>query len=375
MQRPGFHLYAMGPEGIGKHTLVRQYLTDRAAREPVPPDWCYVNDPSGPRRPRAVQLPAGEGRRLRDRVARLLRELPAAIPVAFDAEDYRNRRQALEDGLKRRREEALEDFERRAMEQGVALIRTPAGFALGPVRNGKPVPQEEFDRLPEDERRATVARVAQIDEELGSLIRRSFPVWEREYREQVRQLERDTIRSAIEHLIEEVSSQYRDLPEVHAHLERVQQDLEARAEEFIALATLREQSDAPATRVDGEQVGDLHRYQVNLVVDHAESTGAPVVYDDAPTQPNLIGRIEYLARMGTIVTDFTLIRAGDLHRANGGYLVLEARRLLQVPFAWEDLKRMLRAGEVRIEQPADRWGLLSTASSSPSRSRSSSRSS
>jgi lon-related putative ATP-dependent protease len=359
IRQPGYNLYAMGPEGIGKMTLVRGVLASRAASEPVPPDWCYVHDFADPRRPRAIRLPAGEGRRFRDRMAALDRELRTAIPAAFESDEYRNRREAIEGALKARRDDALEAFEAAASAGGLAVLRTPIGIGIAPYRDGKVMEREAVDKLPDEEKRSLLAASEALEAQLGELVTHSFPAWEREARAAIRQLGADVTSRAVGHLLEEIRINHAGHPAVIEHLDALEQDVVANAEEFLAAAQPKEMPAMLAARLDD---GSLFRhYAVNLLVDNGDATGAPVVYEDLPTQPNLLGRVEHTAQFGAIVTDFTLIRAGALHRANGGYLVLDARRLLTQPFAWEELKRALRAAELRIEPLGDRLGLATVS--------------
>lgn len=355
IRQPGYNLYAMGPEGIGKYTLVRQVLATRAAAEPAPPDWCYVHNFADARHPKAISFTAGEGRRFRDRIAQLDRELRAAIPAAFEAEEYRNQRVALESTLKERREAALLDFERRAVGHGIALLRTPIGVGLAVLKDGKVLDRADVERLPDAEQARLAAATEALEAELGELVQRTFPGWERETRNAIRQTGEAVTRRAVGHLIDEVRAYHLAHPEVLAYLDALEADVVASAEEFLAAAQPRELPSALAARLEDGAV--FRRYQVNLFVDNGGSTGAPVVFEDMPSQPNLIGRVEHTATFGALVTDFTLVRAGALHRANGGYLVLDARRLLSQPYAWDELKRALRAGEIRIEGLGDRLGL------------------
>ncbi|MEI7744154.1 MAG: ATP-binding protein [Chloroflexota bacterium] len=359
IRQPGFNLYAMGPEGIGKVSLVRQVLAARAAAEPVPDDWCYVHDFADPRRPKAIRLPAGEGRRFRDRIAKLDRELRGAIPAAFESEEYRNRRQAVEDALKERRDQALTDFERRAASRGIALLRTPVGIGLAPLLNGKVLEREEMEKMPADEREQLVAASSDLEAQLSELVGRTLPGWEREARTAIRQAGEEVTRRAVGHLIDEIRAEHPAQPAILAYLAALEADVVANAEEFLAAAQPKELPSMLAARLEDGAV--FRRYQVNLLVDHDGATGAPLVFEDLPTQPNLLGRVEHTAQFGALVTDFSLIRAGALHRANGGYLVLDARRLLTQPFAWDELKRALRAGELRIEPLGDRLGLATVS--------------
>ncbi len=359
IRQRGFNLFAMSPEGIGKYSLVRQYLLGRAPGEPVPDDWCYVHDFANPRRPRALRLAAGQGRRFRDRIGQLDRELRSAIPAAFESEEYRNRREALETALKERRDQALEAFSQRAAGHGLTLLRTPIGIGLAVLRDGKPMERDEVAKLPESEQKRLAQATEALEIELGEMVQHTFPGWERETRAAIRGTGETVTRRAVGHLIDDVRRHYRDHPRILDHLDALEKDVVANAEEFLAAAQPRELPSILAARLEDGAV--FRRYQVNLLVDHADAIGAPVVFEDLPTQPNLLGRVEHAAQLGALVTDFTLIRPGALHRANGGYLVLDARRLLTQPFAWEELKRALRAGEIRIEPLGDRLGLATVS--------------
>ncbi len=359
IRQPGYNLYAMGPEGIGKMTLVRSVLASRAAAEPVPPDWCYVHDFADPRRPRAIRLPAGEGRRFRDRMVRLERELRAAIPAAFESDEYRNQREAIEGGLKKRRDDAIEAFETLASQAGLAVLRTPIGIGLAPYKDGKVLERDVVEKLPEEEKGRLLEASERLEAQLGEMVNRSFPAWEREARAAVRKLGEDVTRRAAGHLLEEIRAGHAEHPAVIAHLAALELDVIANAEEFLAAASPKELPAMLAARLEDGAL--FRRYGVNLLVDHADATGAPVVFEDLPTMANLLGRVEHTTSMGALVTDFTLIRGGALHRANGGYLVLDARRVLTQPFAWEELKRALRAGELRIESLGDRLGLATVS--------------
>jgi predicted ATP-dependent protease len=363
LPRPGYNIYALGPHGIGKQTTVRSFLDQRAADQPVPDDWCYVFDFERPHRPRALRLPAGRGASLRAAMERLNQELRSALPAVFESEGYRSRRDALDEALKTRREEAFRAVEEQAQALGVAIVRTPLGAGAAPVRDGKVIGPDEFKALPEEEQEQARKAIHAVEEAVESVVHQT-PRWEREHRDQVRQLDREMTRLAVHQLIEEIEGAFADLPEVAAYLAAVEVDLTDRAAELMMAIAQAESSGLPARAIPTE-VTPLGRYRVNLLVDHAGATGAPVVFEDNPTLGNLIGRVEYTAQLGALVTDFTLIRPGALHRANGGYLVLEGRQVLSQPYAWEALKRALRAAEVRIESLAQAYSLVSTVALEP----------
>ena len=370
IRREGFNLFALGPEGTGKYTVVRHYVERQAATEPPPSDWCYVNNFVESHKPHALRLPPGGGLKLRRDMERLVEELRTAIPATFESEQYRRRRQEIEEEFRERQEKALVDIQRQAQESGLALMRTPMGLAFAPMRGGQVISPEDFQKLPPEEQERTQAQVERLQEELQKSLSQ-LPQWDRERRTKVKDLEQEVGKYAVGHLVEELRRRYTELPEVGEYLARVQQDIMENLEEFRRAAEAPEA--APPVPADGTPrrspmapgLSFFRRYQVNVIVDHTGATGAPVIYEDHPAVQNLVGRIEHMAQMGALITDFNLIKAGALHRANGGYLILDARKVLLQPFAWEELKRALSSEEIRIEVLGQTLSLISTVSLEP----------
>jgi len=361
----GYNLFALGPPGAGKHAVVRQFLQLQAASEPEPLDWCYVHNFEQPHRPRAISLPTGRGIAFRDDMARLVDDLRTAVRAALETEEYRKRHEQIDEEFQQRRQTALADLAKRAGERGVALIQTPVGFAIVPLHDGKPLDPEAFAKLPEADRQAAKAAMQQFEDELEKLLHQ-MPQWQRESREKERTLKRDVTRVAVSALIDDLAKKYADQPDVQAYLTAVKTDVVEHADDFRRGKGDEDEGPLEALLGRVQSVsGPLNRYQVNVLDGHAGISGAPVVYEDRPTFQNLIGRIEHVAQMGTLVTHFTLIKPGALHRANGGYLILDARRLILEPFAWEGLKRALRARAIRVESLGEALSLVSTVSLDP----------
>ncbi len=362
IQQDGYNVFALGPPGVGKESLVFRVLGRRAAEEKAPSDWCYLNNFEDRHRPRAVELPAGRAVRFRADMQKLVEELRVAIPAVFEGEEYRTRLSVLEKQLEEKREEAMRRVQEHAREKGVAMVRTPMGIALAPTRDGEVLDPEHFRQLPAEDQQRVQKDIAALQEELGAVLR-SVPQLERDHRERVKDMNKEVALFAVGHLIDDLRARYADLKAVLEHLEAVQRDVVENVHDFLGGG---EAEDAASQiRKLLAETPSLHRYGVNVVVDHAGSKGAPVVTEDLPNHPNLVGRIEHHAHFGTLVTDFTLIRAGAFHRANGGYLVLDARKVLTQAFAWDDLKRALRAREIRIEPPERLVGLSGAASLEP----------
>jgi predicted ATP-dependent protease len=361
----GYNLFALGPSNAGEHAIVRQFLELQAAREPAARDWCYVHNFEQPHRPRAISLPAGRAAKFRDDMAQLVDELRTAVSSALETDEYRRRHQQIDQEFNDRRQNALTELGRRAAERGVAMIQTPAGFALAPMRDGHPLDTDDFEKLPDADRTRLRTALEEFERELETLLH-LIPKWRRESREKERDLKRAVTSRAVDALIDEFSKEYQGHPEVQSYLALVKSDVIEHAEDFR-----RGKEDENGVSLEGLIARSvlasqpLARYQVNVLDDHSGAVGARVIYEDKPTFQNLVGRIEHIAQMGTLVTHFTLIKPGALHRANGGYLILDARRLLLEPFAWEGLKRALRAGALRIESLGEALSLVSTVSLDP----------
>ena len=353
---PDFNVYVLGPAGVGKLTAVTDVVGEHARHRPVPADWCYVHNFKDPFKPKAIEVPAGRGRRLRRDIAELIDELRTAIPAAFEGEEYRARVEELEQAARERESKAVNELRERARQRGIALLETPTGFAFAPLtREGQVMSPEVFHQLPPEIQKQIEATISELQQELQKLVRQ-FPSWRKETREKLRQLNREIIHHAVGHLIEDLREQYHDLEEVLAHLEAVQQDIVDHVEDFLPQPT----PPIPLPFVVSRAEERLKRYRINLLVDHGDDQGAPVVHETLPNHTNLIGRIDYHAFMGTLVTDFSMIKPGALHKANGGYLILDARKVLLQPRAWETLKRTLQAREIRIESLEKALSLIST---------------
>jgi lon-related putative ATP-dependent protease len=362
IRRYGYNLFALGPSGMGKHSFVRAFLEDRAAEAPPPSDWCYVNNFQDGRRPRALRLPPNRAPGLREDMERLVDALRATIPAVFEGEDYRSRRKLLEARLSQANEQAFAQVEARAREKGVALIRAAQGVGLAPLRDGEVMEPDEFKRLPEEEQARLREVMADLQKEIEDAAA-ALPIAARKHREEVRKLERQATAQAATQLVDEVRARWTDVPEVLGYLAAVERDVVDNAGDFLPSP---EGADAVKALLGG-RTGDgrpFRRYEVNVLVTRSDP-GAPVVYEDHPTHANLVGRIEYVSELGNLVTNFSLIQAGALHRANGGYLIVDARKVLTQPMAWDELKRSLRSRVVRVDSLARALSLVSTASLEP----------
>jgi lon-related putative ATP-dependent protease len=364
----GYNIYALGPVGVGKKSLVTKYFENRAKTEPIPSDWCYVHNFEHNHKPNAISLPAGLGSQFQKDMEQLVEELRTAISSAFESDEYRARRQAIEEEFQEQQEADLEELREHAKEHGLTLLRTPGGLVFAPTKDDQVLSPDDFQKLPEDERKRLESNVEELQEQLQKVLQR-VPSWQRDLRSRIKKLNREVTSLAVGDLISEIRQKYQDHPEVLAYLEEVENDVVENARDFLPgdegqaggfdnpLAALMARA--------RQEPSPLVRYQVNLVVDNQDLDGAPVIYEDNPSYQNLIGRVDHIAQMGALTTDFRMIKPGALHNANGGYLVLDVRKVLQQPYAYEALKRSLQSEKVTIESLGQMLSLISTVSLEP----------
>jgi predicted ATP-dependent protease len=359
IQEPGFNLFAIGAPGLRMEDSVRALLEISQSGRPGPSDWVYINNFSDHHRPMAVALPAGRAPKFREAMNALITDLRTALPAVFQSQDYQTRRGALDEMFSKKQAEGFAAVRDNAAKKSIIIVRTPAGFALAPLRNGQVVSPEEFHSWPEDKRNEVRASIQELEKELEKFARQ-VPQWEKERRDEVLRLDREVAKIAVEHLIDETKTGLSDLAKVLEYLGAVRGDIV----ENVALFLMKNGEDEEPAQALPENVFD--RYRVNVLVTQASaSPSAPIVEELHPTLNNLIGRIEHVVRDGVLVTNFLLIKAGALHRANGRYLLLDARNLLSEPFSWSALKRALKKREVAIEDVAHFMGLTSTVSLEP----------
>lgn len=355
MRSDGFNLFVLGPGGVGKHELVRRFLERRAAAEEVPPDWCYVFNFDKPECPRAIRLSAGEGRRLRDDLDALIEDMRSGVPAAFESEEYQGRLQELQEEMAQRQHEGFRNVQQEAEAHDIALITTFTGFTFAPTRKGVVIDPDEYGKLPEEERARFERKVEELQRKLQQAIQQ-VPRLRKELHEKIHALNAEMVQMTLGVPIGELKEKWSHLPAVMAHLEAILNHVVEHAEVFRGESNGQREHLLDAV---------LNRFRVNLLIDHAETQGAPVLYEDLPNHQHLTGLIEHHFRNGVLYSDFSLIRAGALHKTSGGYLILDARRILMQPMAWESLKRVLFSGQIRIESLERLYGLVSTASLEP----------
>jgi lon-related putative ATP-dependent protease len=353
IRRPGFNIFALGSIGTGRHELIEDFLIQQAADDAIPSDWCYVYNFEDSYRPLALELLPGQGIIFSQDVKEMLNELRTILPATFETEEYRIRRQSVEASLREHQEAAYGALQEEAKSKRLELLRTPSGLVFAPVdENSEVIEPETFQKLTEEEKERIRIDIAEMQTKLQAVLQQ-VPDWEREVRKNLSALQEEVAHFTVDPIFGRLLEKYAEMEDVKRYLTAVEADMLKNLDRFI-------QPEGGEVASEAAEMGSPHRgedplrftrYQVNLLVDRSHLTGAPVVYEDNPAYGNLVGRVEYMTRMGGMDTDFTLIRAGALHRANGGYLMIDARRLLLEPYAWEGLKRALRSGQIRIETP------------------------
>ncbi len=358
LERDGYNIFVLGQPGSHRHALVRELAEARAREKETPDDWCYANNFANPERPQALRLPAGKGAEFREDMHALIDEIRITIPTVFEDDDYRNQLKVLEAELQKDIKDQWEELRQKAAKQDIAVLQTPTGYVLAPVRDGKVVDDEEFDKLPDEDREAIEETIQRLSEDLQDRIE-SLPKLRRKQHERVRALDQEVIAHAVTALFQDLKQKYTEVSDAAAYLEAARQDLIDNAHQFREP----EESALPFLKTDTSSL--LLSYEINLVVRNESGAAAPVVYEPNPSYPNLIGKIEHRAEMGALLTDFRMVRGGALLQANGGYLILDMHRVLGRPFAWEALKQALFTEQVRIESPAETLGFSTTATLKP----------
>ena len=361
----GYNLYVLGPPGSGRETAVRMALEKRARERPKADDWCYVNNFHENHKPIAIRMPVGKGKEFCDDMDELIKELGRQLPQAFEGEHYRNQRDRINQDLQQVQSDEFVQLQKRAREKGFALQQAGNMFGIIPLVDGEPINPENYETLPEERRQEIEVKGRELREELNGAVKKVREA-EKHAKHGVEELSRRVATFAVGDLIEELRNKYRDNERIVHYFDDVQNDVVENVQEFLQGG----QPQEPMPFMFGMRMPqakpDVYtRYAVNVLVDNSEQEGAPVVFETNPTYYNLMGRIEHKAQFGAMVTDFTMIKAGSMHRANGGYLVLEARDLLTSFMSYDALKRSLKNRRIKIEEITEMFRMMSTVTLEP----------
>jgi len=362
IKRHGYNIFITGLTGTGKMSYARSSTREVAEQQPIPDDWCYLYNFKNPDAPIAVNLPAGLGNLFARDISTLLEELNESIPKAFNTDDYERQKGAVLKEFQEIRSSLMDELNNAAMEKGFILKRSGTGFLSVPARDGKELSEEEFNQLEKEEREEMEKKSTEVQFKAMEIVRR-IQNEEKKLKDKFKELEHKTGHFAVDYLIEDLKEKYEDYPMVVQYLEALQEDVVDNLSDFKD-DDEEKQLPFPWLKRSGQEAA-AKKYFVNLIIDNMETKGAPVVVETNPTYYNLIGRIEYENRLGTVTTDFTMIKGGALHKANGGYLILQAKDLLLNLQSWEVLKRVLTNKEVRIESIGEQYAILPMASLKP----------
>lgn len=366
----GFNLYVLGAKGTGRHRSVDSLLSKQAAVLPVPSDWAYVNNFENSYKPKALELPAGTALQLKQAMQELIDDLGTEIPALFESEDYQSQRRSLEQEFGEKSEKPMADFVEEAKSKDVALMRTPMGYILMAIRDGELVKQEEYSQLSKEKQAEIDEKIESLQEKLADVLR-AAPMIEKEHRRRVEELHAIMADRTVSALMDGLASRFSKIKAIDTYLTAVKKDIIENADLFLEAAAEESRGAFPDTIRRYHREPRFSRYVVNVMVSNngkkrkGKLLGAPVVKEDLPILDHLIGRIGHVSNMGVLTTDFTMIHPGALHRANGGYLVLDARRILTEPFAWDALKRSLQNRAVTITSLPERLSLASTTPLEP----------
>ncbi|MDL0430352.1 ATP-binding protein [Marinobacter sp. TBZ242] len=359
MPHGGYNVYAVGRNGLGKRTMMLRYLEHHVDTDNQSHDWCYVANFEEPRVPRMLRLPAGKGNELKQDMEKLMGRLMKMIPQTFDSDSFLERAEQLKNEYAKKQEEELEKVAAQAKRKKVSLnITTPGGYRLVAMNGEEAHTAESFQALTEEEREKFESDINKLEKKLRHALRKVAD-WEQEYAESQQALNEETLESISGHQIDELVEKYRDQPDVVAYFEAVRKDLSESLEIF--LEDNEEQAAIAYASLDKKMP---RRYLVNVLV-HQKNDEVPVVVEDNPTYHNLFGYVESVTFKGTVFTDFSLIRPGSLHRANGGYLLMDAIKVLEQPFVWDGIKRALRSKSIQINSLERELTLSGTISLEP----------
>ncbi len=343
MDMPGYNLYVMGEPALGRFTLVQEILQQAASEKATPEEWCYLNNFDDERIPNTLRLLPGEGRLLVKKLEALIDELLDTFPAAFDNPGYQRKKKAIHRAFDQRYEQAIERVEKKALEKQVVLYEENGAVSFSPIIDGKPLDDQEFSKLTEEQRQYFYGLVSELETILNEQLL-ELPQWKRELSESLRSLRKDTIEQAIKPMLKQLEHHYsaelgvlKYLKEMRSHLVKA------------VLELLPDESDGEKAEDPPSREFFIEEFVPNVLVHYETMSGAPIIFEPNPSYGNLFGRVEYNSASGSLFTNYRMVRPGALHKANGGYLILDADRLLSQPAVWDALKLALKAGEVVID--------------------------
>jgi lon-related putative ATP-dependent protease len=356
----GFNVYVAGYTGTGRKTAVKNFVEAQAKNQPVPHDWCYVNNFGNQYEPKAIMLPAGKGKEFREDLKNFIENVKTALPKAFESEDYGARRESTIKVLEDQRKKLIDEISSKAQSEGFVIQTTPIGILLIPVLDGKPLSEEEMLALAPKAKDKINEKREKLESEFRNTMRQLIDM-ERKIHEALKKLNKEVALYALGNQMERLLEKYQTNSDVTNYLKEVQNDILDNLQQFIR----RGEPEQLPFAMPWMKEEPYKKYEVNLVIDNSNTTGAPVVVETNPTYHNLLGRTEKEAQFGALITDFSMIRGGSIHKANGGYLIVPVEDLLRNPFSYDGLKRDIRDATMSIEEPEERYGFMSVKTLKP----------
>lgn len=357
---PGYNVYALGSPRSGMTEFVLSTLGDVARHQPASSDLCYVANLEKPSEPVPLILPAGLGRRVREDITNLLSNLATTIQSNFSSDEFRNRMNEILDTYRQRQEQDQEELRKEALGMNLAMLPTPNGFAFAPQKDGSVLSSDDIEKISDEERETYAKSVEKLSEKLRSRLI-EYPALQQEILRKQRSFAEASAKNILSTLTSQLRSRYQAHSTVIAHIDAISDHLLRNIQTLLALGA----HDNGTAFESGILPDQLKTYEVNLLLDRTVEDHAPVVYESNPSIENLVGKLEHRIEFGMPVSDYSLIRPGALHKANGGYLVLDIERVLNKPYAWEALKRALGDGFIRIESVNQLLGMSYSVSLDP----------
>lgn len=359
IQSKGYNLFCLGPEGTGKTSLVKRVLVEEAKKRPTPDDWAYVYNFDEPYKPQAVNFPAGTAAEFAKDIDKLIETLSVSIPAILESDEYKAGQSIIHEKFKQHKEEYIKILQKKAKGKSVSLLHMPVGLVVAPVKNGEVLSPEAFDELPESEKKQLLEDLNQMQEEIENTAQ-DLPQWEDKQRKETNDLREKFLKIAVKNPIDELHAKYKGHKQANDFLKKIQKHIITNIDEFMPSSENNcgggEGDDALSalfSRMKQPEEDKYAKFKVNVIVKNELDSGAPIIHLDHPTQGNLVGRVERIQQYGALLTDFSLIKSGALHQANGGFLLIDARKLLLQPYAWDSLKRALASKTVKIEAPSE----------------------
>jgi len=345
MPNPGYNIFVMGESGLGRLSMVTNHLDALTTSLPAPTSYAYVDNFDNSREPIAIELPPEQGYIFAKDIETLLDDLLATFPAAFESPSYQQKKSALERQFSQHYNNAIDLVDKQAQQNKIALFRESENITFAPIRKNKPLNEEQFSQLAQSERELFHKQVESLEDYLGEVLL-ELPQWRRTLVDKIKHLDNETIDLAIEPLFSELNDKYQNIDDVITYLGEIKKNLGNTITDFLMPSRTLEARDNNTKRLILNE-----QYKPNIIIDNKHENGAPVIYEPHPTFQNLFGRIEYVSEQGALITNYQKICAGSLHKANGGYLVLDAEKILTYPFVWEGLKRALQSCRIEIESP------------------------